>query len=189
MGSVLRAWGASSLAVSGTTAASGVECQLVMQYMCNDNAGPLAEGPLRDGTDYNSPDPTNPQARPSRRPDRRGPAAGTRFLRMGCRWGRAAGCCRFPGEMPALSSAECVMERGMRLSPKIALLTRTGYIIINKSEEMPGQFGLIKRIDCRMIVSIRHQAWGRKQGFSCPLQRMQCVANLHKTLDRTVKHQ
>jgi len=52
------------------------ECQIVIQYMCNDGAtvppGVLAatdtqptgtgEGPLRDGTNNNSPDPNNPQA-------------------------------------------------------------------------------------------------------------------------------
>ena len=48
----------------GCAAASGVECQLVIQYMCNDASGLVAEGPLRDGTNINSPDPNNPQARP-----------------------------------------------------------------------------------------------------------------------------
>ena len=55
---------------------SNAECQIVLQYMCNDGAatpaGVLAatdnagagagEGPLRDGTDGNAPDPNNPDA-------------------------------------------------------------------------------------------------------------------------------
>jgi len=48
------------------------ECQMVIQYMCNDGAttppgvaaagGGVGEGPLRDGTNNNAPDPNNPQA-------------------------------------------------------------------------------------------------------------------------------
>jgi len=49
------------------------ECQIVLQYMCNDGAGApdgvsnaqtngVGEGPLRDGTNNNAPDPNNPQA-------------------------------------------------------------------------------------------------------------------------------
>merc|ERR1719197_127282 len=55
---------------------SNAECQIIVQYMCNDGGavapGVLAatdtaatgvgEGPLRDGTDGNSPDPNNPNA-------------------------------------------------------------------------------------------------------------------------------
>jgi len=52
------------------------ECQIVIQYMCNDGNGPppgviaandpnqpqgVGEGPLRDGDNNNSPDPDNPQ--------------------------------------------------------------------------------------------------------------------------------
>merc|ERR1719313_1491524 len=48
------------------------ECQIVVQYMCNPTAGTAAgvpgtatgagEGPLRDGTNNNTPDPNNPDA-------------------------------------------------------------------------------------------------------------------------------
>merc|ERR1719502_348130 len=53
------------------------ECQIVIQYMCNDGAGVppgvldatdaaaatgTGQGPLRDGTNNNAPDPDNPQA-------------------------------------------------------------------------------------------------------------------------------
>jgi hypothetical protein len=55
---------------------SNAECQIVLQYMCNDGTGPPAgtlaatdtaptgagEGPLRDGTDGDAPDPNNPDA-------------------------------------------------------------------------------------------------------------------------------
>ena len=51
---------------------ANAECQIVLQYMCNDDATPpegagaqaagVGEGPLRDGTDNNAPDPNNPNA-------------------------------------------------------------------------------------------------------------------------------